>query len=50
VHSIGLASISFFGFCGLFGMRMLFDKKPGLVLNIEERVDNASGVSAGFIP
>lgn len=50
VHAIGLVSIVFFGLCGVFALKKLFDKKPGLVFNDSGIVDNASGVSAGLIP
>lgn len=50
VYGAGVASILFFGACGLYGLRKMFDKKPGLVLNSDGIVDNASGVAAGFIP
>ena len=50
VYVAGLASILFFGGCGVYGVRKMFDKKPGLVLNSSGVVDNASGVAAGFIP
>jgi hypothetical protein len=50
VQGLGLAAIVFFGICGLAGLKKLFDKKPTLILNHSGIVDNASGVSAGFIP
>ncbi len=50
VHGLGLVSIVFFGICGLFALKKLFDKKPGLVFNNSGIVDNASSVSPGFIP
>jgi hypothetical protein len=50
VYGIGLVSIVFFGLCGIFALRKLFDKGPGLIFNSSGIVDNASGVSAGFIP
>jgi len=50
VRGLGLTAILFFGLCGLYALRALFDKKPGLVLNSSGLVDNASAVSAGFIP
>lgn len=50
VHGLGLVSIVFFGLCGLFALKKLFDKKPGLVFNDSGIVDNASSVAAGFIP
>lgn len=50
VHGVALASIVFFGLAGVFGVKKLFDKKPGLVLNSSGVIDNSSGVSAGLIP
>nr|WP_315475912.1 STM3941 family protein [uncultured Undibacterium sp.] len=50
VHGIGVISIVFFGLCGLFGVRKILDKKPGLILSSSGIVDNSSGVSAGLIP
>ena len=50
VRGLGLVSIVFFGACGLFALKKLFDKKPGLVFNSSGIVDNASSASAGFIP
>jgi hypothetical protein len=50
VHGLGLVSIVFFGACGLFALKKLFDKNPGLVFNSSGIVDNASSALAGFIP
>lgn len=50
VHGLGLASIVFFGGCGLFALTKLFDKKPALVLTNSGFVDNSSSAAAGFIP
>jgi hypothetical protein len=50
VHGIGLVTVLIFGLCVLVGLKMLFDKKPGLVFNSSGIVDNASDVAAGFIP
>lgn len=50
VYGVGLASITFFGACGVYALLKLFDKRPGLILNSSGLVDNASGVAAGFIP
>ena len=36
--------------CGFVGIKKLFDKSPGLVLNSEGILDNSSGLSAGVIP
>lgn len=49
-RGLGLLSILFFGICGAYALKALFDKKPGLVLNDSGFVDNASAVAAGFIP
>jgi hypothetical protein len=50
VHGIGGLSVVFFGMCGAFGIKKLFDKKPGLVLSSAGIFDNSSGVAAGLIP
>jgi len=50
VYGAGLASVIFFGACGLYGFIKLFDKRPGLILDSSGVFDNASGVAAGFIP
>lgn len=49
-YGLGAAAVLFFGGCGLYGFKKMFDKKPGLILNSSGLVDNASGVAAGFIP
>ena len=46
----GGVAVGFFGLCGLYGVKKLFDRKPGLVFNASGIIDNASGVAAGFIP
>lgn len=50
VHGLGLVSIVFFGSLGLYALKKLFDREPALVFNNSGFVDNASSVSAGFIP
>lgn len=50
VYGVGLLGVVCFGGLGLYGLVKLFDRKPGLVLNSSGIVDNASAVSAGFIP
>jgi hypothetical protein len=50
VRGIGVLAILFFGLCAVFGVRKLFDKKPGLVLSPAGLFDNSSAVSAGLIP
>lgn len=48
-YIIGFAAIAFFGFCAWCLAKKLFDTKPGLVVNAEGIVDNASGFSFGLI-
>lgn len=50
VHSVGIVAIVFFGGCAVYGIRKMFDKKPGLVFNSAGIIDNSSGVAAGFVP
>ena len=50
VHGIGVISIAFFGLCGFFWIRKLFDRRPGLVLSADGIFDNSSAISAGLIP
>ena len=50
VHGMGIAGMVFFSLTGIFGIRKLFDKRPGLVLNSSGILDNSSGVAAGFVP
>lgn len=47
---IGILAVVFFGILGLLAVKKLFDRKPGLVLNNEGIVDNASFLAAGMIP
>ena len=50
VYGVGGVSIVFFGICGIFAVRKLFDSSPGLVLNRQGLTDNSSGISVGFVP
>lgn len=50
VYGAGLATIVSFAFTGQYALRKMFDKRPGLVLNSEGIIDNASASAAGFIP
>jgi len=50
IHGVGIAGMVFFSLTGIVGIRKLFDKKPGLVLNSAGIIDNSSGLAAGFIP
>lgn len=49
-HGLGVASILLFGTLGVFWIKKLVDKKPGLIFNAEGIVDNAGGAEAGLIP
>ena len=50
VHGLGLASVIFFGLAGLYAVRKLFDRKPGLIFSRAGIQDNSSAVSAGLVP
>ncbi len=45
----GLAGILFFGFAGIFILKKLGDKKPGLIINDKGIIDNSSAVATGQI-
>ena len=47
---MGWACIVFFGAVGLFALSRLFSRKPALTIDHAGITDNASGLSAGFIP
>ncbi|MEO6883651.1 MAG: STM3941 family protein [Bacteroidia bacterium] len=46
----GISGILFFGMIFFFIVKKLGDNSPGLIISPEGILDNASGVSAGFIP
>ncbi len=46
---IGIAGILFFGATGIFAVKKLFDKKPGLIIDQNCITDQSSGVSLGLI-
>jgi hypothetical protein len=50
IHGMGIAGIVFFSLTGIVGIRNLFDKRPGLVLNASGIILNSSGGAAGFVP
>jgi hypothetical protein len=50
VHGVGLALVVFFGVCGAYGVRKLFDPKPGLIFTNAGIYDNSSGIAVGLIP
>ncbi|MBP8034590.1 MAG: hypothetical protein KAZ71_08315 [Bacteroidia bacterium] len=47
---VGILGVAFFGICLLFYAKKMFDNTPGLIVNDKGIYDNASGISAGFIP
>jgi len=50
IKVVAVACVSFFGLCGVYASRKLFDPAPGLIIDAEGIVDNSSGISAGRIP
>jgi len=50
VKVIAFIGVVFFGFCGIYGVVMLFDSKPGLILNSFGITDNSSAIAVGQIP
>jgi hypothetical protein len=49
MKGVALASVSFFGLCGIYGCIKIFDRRPGLIIDAEGIVDNSSAVSVGRI-
>ena len=49
VRSVSLFCIVFFGLCGLYSIKKLFNTHPGLVLDSAGIIDNSSAVSVGRI-
>ena len=49
IQIIGIVAVIFFGICGIFAFKKLFDKKNGLVINDNGITDNSSGTSVGLI-
>ena len=50
IQASGFISVVFFGACGIYGFKKLFDEKPGLIFNSSGIVDSSTGISAGLIP
>ena len=46
---VGIIGILFFGYIAFYLIKALPDKSPGLIINADGIVDNASAVAAGFI-
>lgn len=49
VKGVSLLAIGFFGLCALYGLFRLFDGSPGLILDREGIIDNASAIAAGRV-
>ena len=49
IQIVGIVSLAFFGICGIFAFKKLFDKKEGLIINKDGITDNSSGTSVGLI-
>ena len=49
IQIIGIIAVGFFGICGLFALKKLFDNKDGLIINKNGITDNSSGTSVGLI-
>jgi hypothetical protein len=49
-QAAGLLAILFGAACGLYLLRKLVDRRPGLVLTPLGLTDNSSGVAMGFVP
>lgn len=49
IFIVGIISIVFFGICGVYIFKKLFDKKYGLIINKIGINDNSNGTSIGLI-
>ena len=49
VRIIGVLGIVFFGAAGVFGIKKIFDKKVGLIIDKKGITDNSSALSIGLI-
>lgn len=49
IHGLGIVTMVLCSLTTIIGIRKLFDKRPGLVLNSAGIIDNSSGLAAGFI-
>ena len=50
VRAVSVVCVSFFGLIAIKAGTMLFSTSPGLVIDAEGLVDNASGIAVGRIP
>ena len=49
IKVVAIVAIIFFGACGIFLVKKLFDKESGLIISKKGIFDNTSGVSIGLI-
>ena len=49
IKSVGIIGILFFGATGIYGIRKLFDKKAGLIIDKNGITDNSNASSIGLI-
>ena len=49
IEAVGVIGILFFGLTGIIGIKKLFDKKAGLIINSDGIIDNSNGLSVGLI-
>ena len=49
IQIIGIVGIVFFGAIGIYGIRKLFDKKAGLIIDKNGITDNSNATSIGLI-
>lgn len=50
IHTVGAVAVVFAALCAAFGVKKLFDDRPGLVLNHLGITDHSSALAAGLIP
>jgi hypothetical protein len=49
IKSVGIAGVLFFGAAGIYGIRKLSDKRPGLVIDAHGITDHTHAYSVGLI-
>ncbi len=49
IKSVGIIAVLFFGATGIYGIRKLFDKKVGLIIDKNGITDNSNASSIGLI-
>jgi len=49
VQAVGIAALTVFGLCGIYGITKLFDNRPGLILDRDGIVDNSSALALGRV-